>query len=143
MKKKNSISDFDREKRAFLLRNFREAIARQSVIDKNKAFHITAQSPTPRFWVSETRAAEVVGKLLAGSDPFARMLPEKIEMYREIFDRFMSLRKNRKDASIAELIFEIVNDEAPRSYLTWQTVRSIVYREQRRIREERRNNGWK
>ena len=49
----------------------------------------------PRFWVSEQRAAGVVGKMLAGHDPTADMYEEKREMYREIFRRFMKLREER------------------------------------------------
>lgn len=139
MKKLNSISDFDKERRSFLLRNFREALAVQSEIDKTKAFHTVASAPAPRFWVSETRAADVVGKLLKGKEGVLdKMYPEKQRMYKEIFRRFMEMRQTEPNASIAELIFRIVNDEAPDSYLTVPTVRTIIYREQQRLRKERR-----
>ncbi|MDE6577227.1 MAG: hypothetical protein K2J82_01765 [Muribaculaceae bacterium] len=139
MKKKNSYSDFDQEKRDFLLRNFRKALLGQSEFDKNKAFHIASQTPTPRFWVSEVRAAAVIGKLLSGNDPTLEMLPEKREMFLEIYRRFLRLRAERKEETISQLLFEVINNEAPRSYLSWQTVRTLVYKEMRRRKIERRS----
>lgn len=138
MKKKNSVSDFEEERRRFLLTSFRRAIALQSEIDREKAFRTAADVPAPRFWVSENRAAAVIGKFLAGEDPTLSMLPEKRLMYREIYSRFLRLRAERPSESIAELLFEVVNDSAPRSYMSWQTARTIVYKERRRLRRERR-----
>ncbi|MDE5875600.1 MAG: hypothetical protein K2G69_07205 [Muribaculaceae bacterium] len=136
MKKKNSLSEFHQERRDFLLRNFREAIARQSEIDRNKAFHIVASAPAPRFWVSESRAAAVIGKILAGSDPTESMVAEKREMFMEIFRRFSRRRSLDGEATISDIIFDVVNEAAPRSYLSWQTIRSLIY-EEMRIRRKR------
>lgn len=126
MKKLNAISEFSEQRRAFLRQAFREAIARQSVIDANKAFKTAINIPAPRFWVSEVRAAVVVGKLLAGHDPLATMFPEKAEMFREIYRRFTLLRESRPDASIAELMVEIVNSPAPRSYISVSRAQNIT-----------------
>lgn len=137
MRKINAVAEFDAERRRFLLRSFRETLSRQSVIDMNSAFRTAAAAPPPRFWVSETRAAAIVGRMLAGKNPLEGMHPERREMYREIFARFMRLRAERRDASIAELTAEIVNGPAPRSYLSSETVRSVIYKEKQRLRRER------
>ena len=126
MKKSNSISEFAEHRRNFLRQAFRQAIARQSVIDANKAFKMAVDTPAPRFWVSEVRAAVVVGKILAGQDPLSSMFPEKAAMFSEIFSRFQKLRAQHPDASIAELMVEIVNAPAPRSYISPSRMRTIT-----------------
>lgn len=141
MKKKKSTFEFERERNLFLLQAFRESIAAQSRISLNKAFKVAAASPAPRFWVSEARAAAVIGKMLAGEDPTAGMQPEKRDMYRELFGRFVRLRESFPDESISELCFRLVNDEAPRSYMSWHRARILIYKEKKRLRVERGSDG--
>lgn len=137
MKKKNSVSEFTSERDTLLLSNFRRAIAAQSKISLEKAFRTASECPAPRFWVSETRAAIVIGAILAGKDPLASMTPEKREMYRELFARFLALRELHPDAPVSELAFEAVNQPAPRAYISWPRVRTIIYNMRRRMRRER------
>ncbi len=128
MKKQNCNAEFEAHRRKFLIENFRRALAEQSRISAEKTFRMVADAPAPRFWVSERRAASVIGKMLAGIDPTPGMHPEKKEMYLEIYRRFRQLRKIYPESSIASLIFDVVNAPAPRSYITWHRVRSIIYR---------------
>ncbi|MDE6400138.1 MAG: hypothetical protein K2L68_04675, partial [Muribaculaceae bacterium] len=95
MRKPKSVSEFSSERNLLLLENFRRAIARQSEIALANAFKDAAERPAPRFWVSETRAAVIIGKILAGKDPTSSMTPEKREMYQEILRRFIALRATR------------------------------------------------
>lgn len=141
MRKKNSTLEFGRERNEFLLRSFRESIAAQSKISLDNAFRQATEKPAPRFWVSEVRASNVIGKMLSGDDPTADMVPEKREMYREMFARFMVLREENPGASIAQLCFQVVNDKAPRSYMSWHRARVLIYEEISRQRKERRGNG--
>lgn len=127
MKKQNSISEFTDQRNRLLLENFRSAIAAQSQIALNEAFKTAAESPAPRFWVSETRAAAMIGRMLAGKDPTAGMYKEKREMYLELFNRFLALRASRPDESISSLVFEVVNQPAPRAYMSWERARTIIY----------------
>lgn len=138
MKKKNSISEFSSQRNRELVENFRRAIAAQSEIALADAFRKAVETPAPRFWVSEARAAAVIGKMVAGEDPLAGMYPEKRDMYLEIYARFLELRAQRPEETITALVFEVVNGEAPRAYMSWQRARIIIYNERRRIRMERR-----
>lgn len=133
MKKLKSNAEFEAHRRKFLIENFRRVIAAQSKIAAENAFRETADSPAPRFWVSEPRAAAVIGKMLRGNDPTPNMYREKQEMYREIYRRFLDMRDSRPDDSIADIIFDIVNAPAPRSYISWHRVRNIIIKERRRI----------
>ena len=101
MKKRNSTSEFGKERNLFLLQAFRESIAAQSKIAIKNAFKEATEAPPPRFWVSEARAAAV----------------------------------------IAELTFRVVNEEAPRSYISWQRARMIIYEEKRLLKKERRGGS--
>lgn len=138
MKKMNSVSEFTSHRNTHLLEQFRKTIAERSRIEHEKVFRHVSTLPSPRFWVSEQRAAVVIGKMVAGKDPTALMTPEKRRMYLEIYARFIKLRRKYPDESIAALVFEVINSEAPCQFMSWETVRSIIYREQRKARRERR-----
>ena len=127
MKKKNCTCEFSSHRNTLLIENFRKSIARQSQISLQKAFMDAKSTPAPRFWVSERRAAEVISKMLAGKDPTPSMYPEKREMYREIFRRVLPLRRRYPDAPLSELVFRVVNSEAPDFYLSLYSVRNIIY----------------
>ncbi len=128
MKKKNSVSEFSDQRNRTLLQNFRKALAEQSRASMTKAFKLAADAPAPRFWVSDTRAAVVIAKMIAGENPTESMNPEKKEMYEELFRRFLELRKVRPDESIGSLVFEVVNQAAPRSYISPKRAQSIIYK---------------
>lgn len=138
MKKINATAEFEAHRRLFLLQNFRSAIAAQSLIAIKNVFQTVADAPAPRFWVSEPRAAAIVGKMLAGDDPTPGMNPEKSDMYREIYRRFMKIRRQCPHRTIGDIIFDVVNAPAPKSYLSWYRVRSIIYKERKRLRNERK-----
>lgn len=134
MKHKNSVSDFTSERNVFLLNRFREQLASQSKISLSNAFEGAAAQPAPRFWVSEARAAAVIGKFLRGEDPTACMYDEKREMYREIWQRFLALRGENPDESIGKLVFTIVNSPAPRSYMSGARAKIVIYGQKRQER---------
>lgn len=123
-----SICEFANQRSELLLRNFRESIARQSRISAAKAFHEAVESPAPRFWVSEIRAARVVSLLYKGEDVLSGMHPKKQEMYMEIFRRVKEMRKQFPHMSLGDIVFEVVNSEAPSFYLTVSSAQKIIYR---------------
>lgn len=118
MKKPNSTCEFNSERSELLLRNFRESIARQSQISLAKAFREAVDAPAPRFWVSEARAMRVVSLLIKGIDATEGMLPEKREMFLEIFRRVKEIKNRNPFMPLGDIVFEVVNSPAPRSYIT-------------------------
>lgn len=127
MRKKHSTSEFSSQRNMHLLESFRSAIATQSRIETEKIFKTVAKARAPRFWVSEHRAAAIISKMLTGDDPTATMTAEKREMFNEIFKRFVELRPLRPGVSIVGILEEIVEEEAPSNYISWQRVRNIIY----------------
>lgn len=143
MKCQNAISDFSKERSRELLLRFREKIATQSKLTAKRVFAETAQTPASRFWVSAERAANVIYCLEKGDRVLDNMLDEKREMFLEIYRRYLEMRKVYRDATVIELVGEIVNQPAPRHYLSAERVRSLVNQEKRRNRSSKQysNNG--
>lgn len=88
---------------------------------------MVAESPSSRFWVSEERASIVVSAMLAGK-PLPRMNKNKLEMFKEIFTRFLQLKKIFPKRSVYDLVFDIVNQPAPKFYMTPRTVGEYINR---------------
>jgi hypothetical protein len=127
-----SIMEFTRQRNEDIMRAYRSQLARTGYILMPEIFRLVAESPAKRFWVSEERAAVEVARMLAGK-PFLRMRPNKREMFEEIFRRYLMLRDEYPDKSLFELVSMVVNQPAPKFYLTPRTVGEFIYR----IR-----NGW-
>lgn len=132
MKYFGSILDFTKERNDDLYRAYREQLAKASYIVMPEIFALVADSPARRFWVSEERAAIVVSAMLA-EKPLPKMRSNKREMFEEIFRRFLILRAEYPKKSVYELVSAVVNQPAPKFYLTPRTVGEFIYR---------MKNGW-
>jgi hypothetical protein len=124
--------DFTRQRNDDLMRAFREQLALARFIVMPEIFELVAESPASRFWVSEERAAIVIAAMEAGK-PLTRMRRNKREMFEEIYRRYLIERKNNPRKSVYELVTRIVNQPAPKFYLTPRTVGEFIYRIK---------NGW-
>lgn len=132
MKYFGSILEFTRERNKDLMRVYRKKLSEASIIVMPVIFELVAQSPSSRFWVSEERAAIVISAMAAGR-PMPRMRKNKREMFEEIFRRFVVMHEQQPDKSVYELVALIVNQPAPKFYLTARTVGEFIYRIK---------NGW-
>ena len=132
MKYFGSILDFTKERNADLMRVYHEKLTEASIIVMPVIFQLVADSPASRFWVSEERAAIVISAMAAGK-PMPRMRSNKREMFGEIYRRYLVMREDYPDQSVYELVAKIVNQPAPKFYLTPRTVGEFVYRIK---------NGW-
>lgn len=137
MKKQNSVSEFVSERNEVLVNHFHRKLKEGSDATVRRLFHDVAAQPAPRFWVSECRAAVVVMRLLKGEENLEGMYEEKREMYKEIIRRYQELRRLRPDDSVMDIVFDVVNQPAPHSYLSWQRTRTLVYGELKRRQRER------
>lgn len=124
--------DFTSQRNNDLMCAYRKQLALANYIIMPEIFEKVSESPARRFWVSEERAAVEVARMLAGK-PFARMRPNKREMFEEIFRRYITLRDSHPDKSLLGLVSTIVHQPAPKFYLTPRTVGEFIYRIQ---------NGW-
>lgn len=142
MKKPNSICEFKEQRSRLLLENFRESIRRQSQISAQRAFREAIDTPAPRFWVSEARAAAVVKMMMRGEDPTENMLPEKRKMFLEIFQRVSDLLEKEPDTPVGDAVFRVVNGDAPNYYMSIKHAQRLIrdYRNELKSRKGGANN---
>lgn len=99
---------------------------------------MAVEAPAPRFWVSEVRALTVIRRMLAGEDVTAGMNPEKKEMYLEICRRVRKAMKEETGLKLADAVFDVVNNPAPRSYLSVERAKKIIYK--RRLKSSKHHD---
>lgn len=127
MKHHGCILDFTHERNADLMRAYRAKLAEVGHIIMPDIFSRVADSPASRFWVSEERAAVVVSAMLT-ERPLPRMRQNKREMFEEIFRRYTAAQAADPTRSVFEIVADVVNQPAPKFYLTPRTVGEFIYR---------------
>lgn len=132
MKYFGSILEFTRQRNDDIMRVYREKLASATVIVMPVIFQLVADSPAARFWVSEERASIVISAMESGRS-LPTMRPNKREMFDEIYRRYTLLRQQHPTKTTYELVSTVVNQPAPKFYLTPRTVGEFVYRIK---------NGW-
>lgn len=126
MKKKGACAEFNDQRDRELIRAFNHVFQTNRDISLEDAYFKAPTMAASRFWVSEKRAATVMGAMLRGAS-IAHMNPKKQEMYREIFSRVQKILAEAPGTSITEATFMAVNSEAPEFYLTPKSARVIIY----------------
>lgn len=117
MKPFGSVLAFTRERNAALLKAYREQIESVCFVRLNEIGEKIVNSPAPRFWVSEERAAAVVSAIMRGKPVLDTMRPTKREMFEEIHRRVVSLKEEHPDWNLCQLVFNVVNSPAPKFYM--------------------------
>lgn len=106
-------------------------------MDTDEVARRVADSPAPRIFVSEERAAVVIGRMLKGQ-PVRLMGEVKREMYALLLSRVRRLLDGGEATTIAAAIRTALAQPAPKFYLTPGSVKVILYRLRRRAWYDRR-----
>ena len=93
--------------------------------------------PSKRFWVSAERAAIVVSSMMKGNT-LESMRPTKREMFEEIYRRVMEMKEKCPYSSIYELTSYVVEEPAPKFYLTPGSAKVIIHRAKKQWHEKRK-----
>lgn len=133
MKYFGSVLSFTRERNTALLKAYREQVNAVDYVRLNEICVKIVNSPSPRFWVSEERAAAVVSAIMRGKPVLETMRPTKREMFEEIYCRVVALKKQHPDWHLCQLIFKVVNSPAPKFYMEVSSALERLFK----IR-----NGW-
>lgn len=133
MKSFGSVLSFTRERNAALLKAYREQLSTVRFVRLNEIGEKIVNSPSPRFWVSEERAAAVVSAIMRGKPVLATMRPTKREMFEEIHRRVVTLKEQHPDWHLCKLVFKVVNSPAPKFYMEASSALERLFK----IR-----NGW-
>lgn len=117
MKSLGSVLAFTRERNAALLKAYREQVHAAGFVRLNEIGEKIVNSPSPRFWVSEERAAVVVSAIMRGKPILKTMLPTKREMFEEIYRRVVDLKQQHPDWTLCQLVVTVINSPAPKFYM--------------------------
>lgn len=108
---------FTNERNDALLKAYRQQVADARFIKLNIIGQNIVNSPSPRFWVSEERAAVVISAIMRGKPILKSMRPSKREMFEEIHRRVLILKSKHPDRHLCHLVHEVVNSPAPKFYM--------------------------
>lgn len=133
MKSFGSVLAFTQERNDALLKAYREQVSTTRVVRLNEIGEKIVNSPSPRFWVSEERAAAVVSAIMRGKPVLKMMRPTKRAMFEEIHRRVVALKEQHPDWHLCRLVFEVVNSPAPKFYMEASSALERLFK----IR-----NGW-
>ena len=136
MKKKGATCEFRDQRDNDLYRAYRQQLKTTSFVRLPQLIDRVISSPAERFYVSEERAAIVIGEMLRGRS-IEHMQTQKRRMYDEIFSRFLELMQRRPYLQYNEAVTIVVNQPAPEFYLTVGSAIVILHRIRKRMRERR------
>ena len=125
MKPHGSNSEFKQQSNDDLMRAYHELIKSAQYILMPEIYHKVVDMPTRRFWISEGRAAIVISAMMKG-DTLENMGPLKREMYNEIYSRVIKLREKKPDLPIIQLVEMVVEQPAPKFYLTPGSAKVLI-----------------
>jgi len=127
MKHFGSIAEHEHERSRDLVRAYLHQIQTARHIRIHEIFTRVVKMPAARFYVSEERAAVVLGRMFRG-DSLKGMRPNKRAMFQEIYRRACELKAKHPELSTLELASIIVRQPAPCFYLTPASAKVIYYR---------------
>lgn len=136
MKKRGSVVEHREARDRELHARFLEVL-REGEVDKlSEMYGEAARRPCSRFWVSEMRAAVVLGTIRRNGEEaaLAGMEPKRREMYLELWRRVKDLMGLRPGLCLTHAVVEVVNGGAPEFYITEKSAKILIYKEGRRRR---------
>lgn len=125
MKPHGSHFEYEEQRNDNLMAVYHEVIVKANYVRMPDIYEKVANSPSRRFWVSEERAAIVVSAMMRG-DKLKNMRPLKREMYNEIYKRAMKLREENPSMPISQLVAMVVEQPAPKFYLTPGSAKVLI-----------------
>ena len=126
MKKAGNTSDFIEERNRELHRNFMEVLRTSRDVPLRDMFKIAASRRSSRFWVSEGRAAIVIGSLMRTGRLPAQMIETRRRMFEEIFRRVQAKMAADPALCMTHAVNAVIYEEAPEFYLTEEGAKSII-----------------
>ncbi|MBO7167748.1 MAG: hypothetical protein J6V61_03275 [Bacteroidaceae bacterium] len=137
MKHKGSICDFLEERNSDLFDAYRTLLESVQFIDRTEISTRLVNMPSRRFWVSEERAAIVISAMMHKRD-VPHLTPTKKEMFDEIYKRALVVMKENPHLSIYEVARIVVNQPAPKFYITPGSAKVIIYYKKKAWYEKRK-----
>lgn len=127
MKQKGSIFKYESQRNKELISAFKAIYSKKAPMNIDDIAREISKLPASRFWITETRAAIVISEMMRGKS-LRDMRPTKREMFNEIYERTLSIKKAHPDMCIFEIVKKVIVQPAPKHYLTEKTIKVILYR---------------
>lgn len=137
MKPIGSKFEYENDRNNNLMDVYHTLISSRTTIRLRELMVEVVNSPARRFWVSEERAAIVISAMMRGNK-LSKMNRMKREMFTEIYNRVVGMRKENPSLSISEATFIIIRQEAPKFYLTPGSAKVIIHRIKKKWYEEKK-----
>lgn len=127
MKHRGNNFEYAEERNEDIMRAYMQEIGRCDRIYLPDVLSTVVNTPSKRFWVSAERAAIVISKMMHG-DTLINMRPARREMFQEIYRRVKLLQKENPTMSISEMALKVVQQPAPKFYITAGSAKVIISR---------------
>ena len=137
MKKKGNVVQHNGARDTELYCVFMNLLMNSRGVALRELYGLSAKRGCSRFWVSEERAYEVVRRLRRG-ESFPDLTESRRRMYAEIAERVDAIMKRDPEMPLLHAVRQVVNGPAPEFYLTAETVKTLVNRRRRALKEARR-----
>lgn len=132
--------EYNEERSRDLAKAYHMYVSTHKFIDMGRLYSYLANTEAPRFYVSETRACQVVLAMIDGRNDACRgMRRQKAEMFREIHRRAMAIAKDEPAMTLRAIIHKVIRQPAPRFYMSVASIKACLCRIRRQWREEGRH----
>lgn len=131
--------EYNEERGRDLARAYCRYVSTHRVIVMGELYSFLAQTPAPRFYVSETRACQVVAAMRGGQeDALKGMRRQKREMFQEICRRVNAMAEDEPEMPIRDIVRKVTRQTAPRFYMSLASIKACLCR----MRKEWRQKGY-
>ena len=138
MRHKKSCIEYTLERDVDLMSAYRNVLQAGNYANCYDLMKSVVCMPAKRFWVSEERAFCVYYSIRKDPNFLSSFGPTKKEMFAEIYNRMEMLHREQPQLNIRELAFKVVNQPAPKFYITAGTASVIIHYFKKRCREKMR-----
>lgn len=137
MKPHGAENECRQERNNELMKVYHRLICDCDYVNMPTIYAKVAESPSPRFWVSEERAAIVLASIRKG-DTLENMRPNNREMFRELYKRAQKVMRQHPRMTLLDVAFIVVRQPAPKFYLTPGSAKVIICNAKKKWYEERK-----
>lgn len=137
MKHHGSKFEYEEERNHDLMSVYHKLVSDSDLISLPQIYREVVNMPSARFWVSEERAAIVISAMAKG-DELLSMRPTKREMFVEIYNRAMQIKKEFPSLSVYDIAFKVVRQPAPKFYITPGYAKNIIFYAKKKWYEARK-----
>lgn len=138
MKHKGSAMEYAQERMNEIMRAYNEYVCSCKHINIPYICKKIAEMPASRFWVSEIWASKIILAMMQNKHPYYNMRPLKKEMFLEIHKRVIEIKRQNPQFSIKKCCTIVVEQPAPKHYLSPTSIQVMICKEKKRLFQERK-----